>query len=136
MQAETRMALTTQQTRELGGLIAERHNILIAELRDDVRKARAERFGEVAGEVPDTGDESVASLIADLDQAEWSRDLDELRGLEAASDRIEHGDYGVCADCGRDIGFERLRATPIAIRCIDCQTRHEKTFAGPGAPTL
>ena len=130
------MALTHQQTRELDGLIQQRRSALVGEIRDDVRKARAERFGELAGEVPDTGDESVAALIADLDQADWSRDLDELRGLEAAHERIEHGDYGVCVECGRDIAFERLRATPTAIRCIDCQTRHEKTFAGPGSPSL
>lgn len=130
------MALTAHQTQELDHLIVQRRNTLIGELRDDARKARAERFGEIAGEAPDSGDESVAALIADLDQAEWARDLDELRGLEAAHERIENGGYGECVDCGRDIGFERLRATPTAIRCIDCQTRHEKTFAGPGAPTL
>ena len=130
------MALTPQQTQELDHLIAQRRSALISELREDAHKARAERFEEVAGEVPDSGDESVAALIADLDQAEWGRDIDELRSLEAARDRISSGEYGVCVDCGRDIGFERLRATPSAIRCIDCQTRHEKTFAGPGAPSL
>jgi len=130
------MALTTQQTKQLNSLIAERRNALVSELRDDARKTRAERYDEVAGEVPDTGDESVAALIADLDQAEWGRDIDELRSLDAARERMASGDYGVCVDCGRDIGFERLRATPSAIRCIDCQTRHEKTFAGPGSPSL
>ena len=130
------MALTTQQTKELKSLIVHRRDELIAELRDDARKARAERFEEVAGEVPDSGDESVAALIAELDQAEWGRDIDELRGLDAASERMTSGEYGVCVDCSRDIGFERLRATPSAIRCIECQTRHEKTFAGPGAPSL
>jgi len=127
------MALTTQQTRELEHLITNRRQALVAELRDDARKARAERFEEIAGEVPDTGDESVAALIADLDQADWSRDLNELRGLDAAHERIESGEYGGCVDCGHDIGFERLRAFPTAIRCIDCQRLHEKTFAGGGA---
>src|ERR1043165_4396242 len=130
------MALTAHQTQELDRLIVTRRNALVGEIREDARKTRPERLGEVAGEVADAGDESVAALIAELDQAEWSRDLDELRGLEAAHERIENGGDGECVDCGRDIGFERLRATPIAIRCIDCQTRHEKTFAGPGAPTL
>ena len=130
------MALTPLQTQELDTMISRRRDALLSELRDDARKARAERFEEVAGEVPDSGDESVAALIADLDQAEMGRDLDELRGLEAASERMASGEYGVCVDCGRDIAFERLRATPAAIRCIDCQTRHEKTFAGPGAPSL
>ena len=130
------MALTAQQTQELDHLIVRRRDTLIGEIRDDARKVRAERFGDVAGEVADSGDESVAALIADLDQAELGRDVDELRGLEAARERIAKGDYGVCVDCGRDIGFERLRAAPSAIRCIACQTLHEKTFAGPGNPSL
>lgn len=130
------MSLTSEQTQELKKLIVHRRQELIADLRDDVRKTREERFGELAGEVPDTGDESVAALIADLDQAELGRDIDELRGLEAAHERIASGGYGVCVDCSRDIGFERLRATPSAIRCIDCQTLHEKTFATPGGPSL
>ncbi|HUQ25643.1 MAG TPA: TraR/DksA family transcriptional regulator [Burkholderiales bacterium] len=130
------MSLTSQQTKELTNIIVHRRDELISELRDDVRKARAERFTEIAGEVPDTGDESVAALIADLDQAELGRDIGELRGLEAARERIASGDYGVCVDCSRDIAFERLRATPSAIRCIECQTLYEKTFAVPGSPSL
>jgi DnaK suppressor protein len=130
------MALTTQQAQELQKLIVHRRNALVGELRDDARKTRAERFGEVAGEVPDTGDESVAALIADLDQAEMGRDLDELRGLEAASERMKSGEYGECVDCSRDIGFERLRATPTAIRCIACQTRYEKTYVGVNPTSL
>jgi DnaK suppressor protein len=65
-----------------------------------------------------------------------TRDLAELRDLEAARLRLAAGTYGTCADCGGDIGYERLRANPAAQRCIACQTRHEKTFAGPGAPKL
>ena len=81
------MALTTQQTKELDGLIAQRREALIAELREEAEKAREERFADLSGEVADTGDESVAALIADLDQAEMARDVQELRGLEAARGR-------------------------------------------------
>ncbi|HEU4350704.1 MAG TPA: TraR/DksA C4-type zinc finger protein [Burkholderiales bacterium] len=31
---------------------------------------------------------------------------------------------------------ERLRANPAAVRCVDCQRVHEKTFAGPSASSL
>jgi DnaK suppressor protein len=59
--------------------------------------------------------------------------LDELRGLEAARSRLADGSYGVCMDCGGDIGFERLRANHSAVRCIDCQTMHEKTHLSPSS---
>jgi RNA polymerase-binding transcription factor DksA len=130
------MALTSQQVQELRRRILERWRALATELRGDAERARGEQYGELAGATHDTGDESVADLFADLDQAEMTRDLAELRDLEAARLRLSAGTYGVCADCGGEIGYERLRAKPAALRCIACQTRHEKTFASPGAPKL
>jgi RNA polymerase-binding transcription factor DksA len=39
------------------------------------------------------------------------------------------GSYGMCIQCGLEIGFARLRANPAAERCITCQTQFEKTHA-------
>jgi RNA polymerase-binding transcription factor DksA len=78
----------------------------------------------------------VASLFADLEQADVTRDLDEFRALEAARERLKGGEYGVCVDCGNDIGFERLKAFPAALRCVRCQERHEKTYGGNPKPSL
>jgi len=130
------MPLTEHQTKELRSLIDRRRNALLAELREDAERAREQPYAEHAGPAPDTGDESVATLIADLEQADVTRDLDEFRGLESARDRIARGEYGTCIECGGDIGFERLKATPSALRCIDCQSRHEKTFGGEPKPSL
>lgn len=130
------MALTEKQTEELSGMIEQRRRALLAELREDAARAREQPYSEHAGQVPDTGDESVATLFADLEQADVTRDLEEYRALEAARDRLRGGEYGVCADCGGDIGFPRLKATPSAVRCIQCQERHEKTYGGEPKPSL
>lgn len=130
------MALTPQQSRELGSMIEERRSALLAELREDAARAREQPYAEHAGQAPDAGDESVATLIADLEQADMTRDLDELRALEAARERMKAGGYGVCLDCGSDIGFARLKATPAALRCVQCQERHEKTYGGEPKPSL
>ena len=130
------MPLTEHQTKELSGLIDRRRSALLAELREDAERARDQPYAEHAGPAPDTGDESVATLIADLEQADVTRDLGEFRGLESARERLKAGDYGTCIECGSDIGFERLKATPSAVRCIDCQNRHEKTFGGEPNPSL
>jgi phage/conjugal plasmid C-4 type zinc finger TraR family protein len=78
----------------------------------------------------------VATLIGDIDHADVSRDMNELRALDAARERMAEGSYGVCADCGSEIEFARLKATPTALRCLRCQTLHEKTFASPGGSSL
>ena len=133
---EIAMALTDKQTQELRGMIESRRGALLAELREDAARAREQPYAEHAGAAPDAGDESVATLIADLEQADMTRDLDEFRALEAARDRLQQGAYGVCVDCGSDIGFERLKAFPAAIRCVQCQERHEKTYGGEPKPSL
>jgi len=130
------MALTPQQLQELRKRILDRRRQLAVELRGDAERSREEPYGTLAGATHDSGDESVADLLADLDQAELSRDLAELRDLEAARLRLDGGSFNVCADCRAEIGYERLRANPGATRCVTCQTRYEKTHAGPGAPRL
>ena len=130
------MALNRREMIELARTIEERREALATEIRREVARARNEPFEEVAGAVHDTGDEALADLVADVDNAEVTRDLGELRELEAARARIADGSYGVCADCGADIPVARLRAQPAALRCIACQAQHEKTYAGGGRPTL
>jgi len=130
------MPLNQKQTEELRGLIDQRREALLAELREDAARVREQPYSEHAGSAPDTGDESVATLIADLEQADVTRDLDEFRSLESAKSRIAGGEYGTCSDCGGDIGFARLEATPSALRCIDCQERYEKTYGGEPKPSL
>jgi RNA polymerase-binding protein DksA len=130
------MPLTERQSEELRQMIEKRREALLAELREDAARTRDQPYAEHAGPAPDTGDESVATLFADLEQADITRDLSELRGLEAARERFKDGSYGVCMDCGGDIGFERLKAFPAAVRCVQCQERHEKTFGGEPKPSL
>lgn len=122
------MALTSKQSEDLKAIVDERRAALLRELGQDLDRMRTDGLDQVVGAVPDPGDESVQSLIQDLDQAEASRDLAELRILDAARERLDDGSYGICTDCGADIGFERLHAEPEAARCIECQRRHEKTY--------
>ena len=93
-----------------------RRETLVQELVQDAARLREERVGERTDIGPD------------VEQADLTRDADELREIEAARRRMDDGSYGICTDCGVDIGFERLHAELEAARCIDCQRRHEKTY--------
>lgn len=130
------MALAPEQARELQRIVEERRTVLLAEIRRDLGKVREDRLTDLAEPVGDPGDQSVASLIADLDQADATRDIEELRALDAALQRMAEGTYGTCSTCGLDIGYERLRANPAAERCIACQTQFEKTHASNAGATL
>ncbi|RLA43974.1 MAG: TraR/DksA family transcriptional regulator [Gammaproteobacteria bacterium] len=43
-----------------------------------------------------------------------------IRVIQSALERIESGIYGVCDNCGEDIGLARLEAVPEATRCVNC----------------
>ena len=122
------MPLNRRQLIELARAIEERREALLVELRGEVGRAREEHFHALAGDTPDIADAAVADLIADIDQAEVTRDVRELLALEAARKRIADGIYGTCIDCAADIPFARLAAEPGAARCLACQQRHEKTY--------
>jgi DnaK suppressor protein len=103
----------------------------LLQLRDELESASA------------IGDESAA--IVELDQAKVGRlsRMDALQGqamakasgqrretmlrnIEAALERIDNGDYGLCRDCEEPINPKRLEFDPTALRCIDCQGKRDQ----------
>ncbi len=73
---------------------------------------------------PDLGDE--------IDQADWEmerynqmrlreRETKYLKKIEYALRKMEEGTYGICENCGKPINYERLKARPVAIFCIECK---------------
>lgn len=130
------MPLTQQERIELEAIIRGEHKRLMAELREEIEQSRQETFGAVEGGVGDSADEAVADLLSDLDTAEITRDLGDIRALEAAKGRLAAGTYGRCVDCGTDIPVARLRAQPAALRCVACQGVYEKTHAHAAEPKL
>jgi len=46
--------------------------------------------------------------------------------IDAAFERMDHGEFGECVDCGADIPIERLEAVPFAIRCEEDARNHER----------
>ena len=61
-------------------------------------------------------------LMANIDEEGIRR----LRDIDVALARIRDGNYGVCVCCSGEIGRARLKADPIATRCLPCQGHGEK----------
>jgi DnaK suppressor protein len=102
-------------------LVAERKRIVAA-----LENLRNENPGSVEEE---TGEEASDQHLADTATAMHDRELDYglteneeelLTATDAALRRIEDGTYGICTNCSRPIGEERLQALPWTNLCIDC----------------
>lgn len=106
------------------------------EIHSELLRADEERYIEIAGRVHDVAEASVADLLVDLNIAAVGRQINELRAVEAALQRISMGNYAVCEHCGESIGVARLSAQPAASRCIKCQNHIEKQYGQLAHPTL
>ena len=100
---------------------------LRAEIRAELLRSEHGQYADIAGRVHDSGEESVAQMLAEQNIALVEHQTQELLAVEAALQRIDAGHYGVCVDCEAPIAFTRLQAQPAAQRCITCQTQKEQT---------
>jgi len=83
----------------------------------------------LANHLAEIDDDAVADLEASLDVAALEREVRELREAEAALRSPHTPAYGICADCGAEIPFARLHASPTATQCVACQARIERVQA-------
>ena len=45
--------------------------------------------------------------------------------MQEALRRLDDGTYGICEECGEEIGIERLKARPVTTLCIECKSSQE-----------
>jgi DnaK suppressor protein len=45
--------------------------------------------------------------------------------IQEALQRLNDGEYGICEECGEEIGIERLKARPVTTLCIACKSSQE-----------
>ena len=99
------------------------------ELEARVRRAteeHAQRPGAISRQVEDVGEEGEERFRNGMEHVEMQRDKEELTDIAATIERMAHGSYGECQDCGKDIAPERLAAQPTASRCVISQGIYEK----------
>jgi RNA polymerase-binding protein DksA len=105
-----------------------------ARLNSALENLHTENPGVEDEEAPDMGSLE-ESHLADAGSLTLDREIDytleeaaqeRLKETEAALERIESGNYGLCTSCGAKITSERLEALPWASLCIDCKRREER----------
>lgn len=128
--------LKENEKKQVCAVLAARHAELCREIRSEMERAGHEHFADLAGEVADAGDASVADMLVDHDIAIVRRQVEELTRVEAAQQRAREDSFGECEECGTAIGLQRLLTVPHATRCVGCQGQHEKMYAHESNPKM
>jgi len=55
-----------------------------------------------------------------------SRDRGELKRIQDAIYKIDHGVYGICESCSKKISAKRLKILPLSTLCIQCKEAMEQ----------
>jgi RNA polymerase-binding protein DksA len=112
----------------------------LAELRGRIHDALLQRdadhYSQLAGEVHDAEDEALADVLVDVNLAAITREVQEIRDIDAARRRILLGQYGLCVHCGEPIDPRRLEAYPTAKRCLECQRTYDRSRALQPPPSI
>ncbi len=76
--------------------------------------------------VQDPGDMAATSTMESLKISLQDAETKEYDRIVRALAKIEDGSYGICIDCGKQIGERRLRNNPNSSRCLMCQEIFEE----------
>ena len=100
--------------------------ILREQLRTRSRNVRESQANALEMKSSDDGPkDSVDMSLLDVNQEIalrlGERESRMLADIDQALLRIEEGDYGTCARCGKEINERRLEALPTARHCAACQ---------------
>lgn len=117
--------LTAGQRAWLRAELEQRHNQLarrIGEHRGG--RSRIEYAREQRTQDDDDAPQREAERETDLAISDF--EARELAELSEALRRLDRDTYGLCADCGTEIPFDRLRAEPWAARCVACAAARER----------
>ena len=117
--------------------------VSVGELSDRIRpmllERRRELLREIQSRVRDVREEGSnkhhhTTLLAETVEAYPEDDLvfalihmkaEMLARVNEAVRQFDEGTYGHCVACGEAIASSRLRAMPFAVRCRDCEEKHE-----------
>lgn len=79
----------------------------------------SEVFADPADRASHESDQSFTLRLRD-------RERKLIKKIHEALERIEDGSFGICEECGEEIGTARLKARPVTTLCIKCKSDQEK----------
>ncbi|EFL49802.1 transcriptional regulator, TraR/DksA family [Solidesulfovibrio fructosivorans JJ]] len=101
-------------------VLTEMLETLIGQSRDslDVMSQEVAAFADLTDRATAESDRHMNIIMRE-------RDRQLIGEIHEALERVKDGEYGVCQECGEEIGMARLRAQPTATLCVHCKAMLE-----------
>ena len=118
--------LSQRELRDVVHRLDQRQQALMDKIAEERRRIDNEALSQLNAEVGDQVDQAFVMSSVEMERGLIDRYNEELEQIAAVRERLARGVFGECVDCGEPIGAARLQAQPTAVRCTDCQWRHER----------
>src|SRR4030067_2146343 len=96
--------------------------------REILLKEAEGALNSLPGEInfPDMGDQATAETDRNFILRLRDRERLLLKKIEETIERIDNKEYGMCVECGNEIGTKRLEARPVSTLGKECKNRQER----------
>jgi DnaK suppressor protein len=108
--------------------IVEKFKQQLIEKREEILSEAGRTLSDMTDQnqnVPDPNDRATIESGRSFELRIRDRERKLLSKIEEALERVAEGEFGICEDCGEEIGLKRLEARPVTTLCIDCKTIQE-----------
>lgn len=115
------MALSKSDVQKYKKLLEERRTQII----ENAQNTLAEEMALAADDLPDEMDLASSEALQSFTLRLRGREKFLLEKIEHALEKIRNDSFGLCEECGEEIGAKRLEARPETNLCIKCKEEQE-----------
>ena len=125
--ASSKKAESSQENRygALKEILLAKREALVQEIKQQLGQSLTDEQQRRLEAAMDSGDQALVDLEREMGISLQEMRNRERRMIDDALDSLEEGSYGMCAECGEEIGEKRLLALPFARLCVNCQSKKE-----------
>ncbi len=123
--------LRTKELQSIKDILIEMKKEILETLQERVKSSNINEQREI-GDVFDD---------ADLEQSRefnillTTREKQKVQQIDAALQKMDAGEYGLCEECDEEIPIGRLKVLPFATLCVKCKSKQE-SIEGPSIVSI
>lgn len=115
--------------KEIKRSLIKRREIIVKEAKEEIAKYISGENRQLVDTALDEGDWAVVDISEDINLRRLAAHRKALHDIDESLRKIEEGSYGICEECGEEIGEKRLKVLPTATLCVICQGNKEQLEA-------
>lgn len=108
-------------------------NVLMEEMKsllNEAGKTVTEMTAD-SSNFPDPNDRATQESDRNFELRIRDRERKLINKIKEALSRIDSGEFGICEECGDEIGEARLKVRPVTTLCINCKMEAEQKEKRP-----